>query len=115
MILRPLFASLLTSSIFVSADMLVFSFCSPSRGPTSTIRIWSANARLECVKERVLHAAGREVVLLRRARVAGSDILFGFGTSPSTRASVVSYIDEKVFGQSVGSKGTCIRLTLTLT
>lgn len=38
MMFNPLFANLLTNSILVSAGMLVFSFCSPSRGPTSTIR-----------------------------------------------------------------------------
>ena len=41
----PLCASLRTSSIFVSTGIEVFSFCSPSLGPTSTIRTSSAGRR----------------------------------------------------------------------
>ena len=36
-VLKPVFANRCTNSIFVSAGMLVFSFCRPSRGPTSII------------------------------------------------------------------------------
>ena len=56
---KPVDANRLTSSILVSAGMLLFSFCSPSRGPTSMIRTWSARTRLELVKvrfERCLYA-----------------------------------------------------------
>lgn len=39
MLRTPVFASLLINSILVSRDIEVFSFCSPSLGPTSIIRI----------------------------------------------------------------------------
>jgi hypothetical protein len=35
------------SSIFVSSEIVLFSFCKPSRGPTSTILTWSATRRVE--------------------------------------------------------------------
>jgi len=47
---NPVDANRLTSSILVSAGMLVFSFCNPSLGPTSTTRTWSAHALLELEK-----------------------------------------------------------------
>lgn len=37
MIVRPVLASLSISSILVSSGIVFFSFCRPSRGPTSTI------------------------------------------------------------------------------
>lgn len=52
-VFRPVLARRFTNSILVSAGILVFSFCRPSLGPTSTIRTWSANARREEVKLRV--------------------------------------------------------------
>ena len=52
-VFRPVRANLRISSIFVSAGMLCFSFCNPSLGPTSTIRTWSARARVELVKVRL--------------------------------------------------------------
>src|SRR5450830_357563 len=36
-LMKPAAVSLLTSSILTSAEMVSFSFCKPSRGPTSTI------------------------------------------------------------------------------
>lgn len=44
MVFNPVCANLLTSSILVATGMLCFSFCSPSRGPTSTIRTKSDDA-----------------------------------------------------------------------
>lgn len=38
MTLTPVLANLSISSIFVATGMAFFSFCKPSRGPTSTIR-----------------------------------------------------------------------------
>ena len=52
MVSTPVPASLLTSSILVAAGILVFSFCSPSLGPTSIILTWSANAFLVLEKVR---------------------------------------------------------------
>ena len=45
----PVFASRLTSSIFVCSG-IDFSFCKPSRGPTSTIRAWSAFCGIDVLK-----------------------------------------------------------------
>lgn len=42
MVVNPVLASLSTSSILVARGTVCFSFCSPSRGPTSTMRTWSA-------------------------------------------------------------------------
>lgn len=41
MVAKPVPASLSTNSIFVARGTVCFSFCSPSRGPTSTMRTWS--------------------------------------------------------------------------
>ena len=57
-VLRPVAASLLTRSIFVSGEIEDFSFWSPSRGPTSTIRTWSANVLDVAEKHRLLRALG---------------------------------------------------------
>jgi len=40
------------SSILVSRGIALFSFCNPSRGPTSTILTWSAAYGLEVLKPR---------------------------------------------------------------
>lgn len=56
MVVKPVLASLSTSSILVANGIVFFSFCSPSRGPTSTMRTWSA--RLEAAEANVL---GRHV------------------------------------------------------
>lgn len=52
MVVRPVRASLLTKSIFVSAGMLLFSFWSPSLGPTSMILTWSARGRGDMENDR---------------------------------------------------------------
>lgn len=52
MVWSPVLASRRTSSILVSTEMLLFSFCKPSRGPTSTMRTWSARLRLDVASER---------------------------------------------------------------
>jgi hypothetical protein len=51
-VVNPVFASLSTSSIFVARGIVCFSFCNPSRGPTSTMRTWSA--RLDAAEANVL-------------------------------------------------------------
>lgn len=71
-VLSPVLASLCTSSIFVSAGMLVFSFCKPSLGPTSIIRTWSAAARE--VVEKVRRERWRKA---RRAMGWAKDISAG--------------------------------------
>ena len=52
MVVKPVLASLSISSILVANGIVFFSFCNPSRGPTSTMRTWSA--RLEAVEANVL-------------------------------------------------------------
>ena len=46
------------SSTFLLRSMIFFSFWSPSRGPTSTIRTWSANVLDVAEKHRLLRALG---------------------------------------------------------
>jgi len=50
MCVTPVFANRLTSSIFVCNGIDFFSFCKPSRGPTSTMRAWSAECGLDVLK-----------------------------------------------------------------
>jgi len=74
---KPVFANRLTSSIFVSAGILLFSFCKPSLGPTSIIRTWSARARLELVKvrlERCLYARRPRKIGDRKDIVRSRDV-----------------------------------------
>jgi hypothetical protein len=59
MVSIPVAASRLTSSILVSTGMLVFSFCRPSRGPTSTMRTWSLATYARGEMEKVRRPAGR--------------------------------------------------------
>jgi len=56
MVVNPVLASLSTSSILVARGTVCFSFCSPSRGPTSTMRTWSA--RLLAAEANVLRGHG---------------------------------------------------------
>lgn len=78
MVSSPVFASRLTSSILVSGEMLVFSFCSPSLGPTSTMRTWSANARgvvekaREGAEARMWRRIGRRMLAIDMALVIGT-------------------------------------------
>jgi hypothetical protein len=51
-VVSPVFASLSTSSIFVANDIVCLSFCSPSRGPTSTMR--TVSEWLEAAEANVL-------------------------------------------------------------
>lgn len=60
MCVTPVLASRLMSSILVCRGIDFFSFCSPSRGPTSTMRAWSAERGLDVEK------------LLRSWRLSGS-------------------------------------------
>ena len=50
MCVTPVLASRLTSSILVCSGIDFFSFCKPSRGPTSTMRAWSAERGLDVLK-----------------------------------------------------------------
>jgi hypothetical protein len=52
MCVTPVFASLRINSSFVSRGIVLFSFCRPSLGPTSTILTWSAAYVLEVLKLR---------------------------------------------------------------
>lgn len=61
----PVCASLRMSSILVFSGIDVFSFCSPSRGPTSTIR--TSSARDRGVVER--HRADRQPLALESRRI----------------------------------------------
>lgn len=55
MVVKPVFASLSTKSIFVASGTVCFSFCNPSRGPTSTMRTWSARLEAAEAKARRWH------------------------------------------------------------
>ena len=50
MCVTPVLASRLMSSILVCSGMDFFSFCRPSRGPTSTMRAWSAPYGFDVLK-----------------------------------------------------------------
>jgi hypothetical protein len=65
MVVTPVLASLRISSIFVSMGIDFFSFCSPSRGPTSTIRTWS-EANRDSVERKRLERGARKAESRRR-------------------------------------------------
>ena len=50
MVCTPVCANRRMSSSFVSSGIVLFSFCRPSRGPTSTILTWSAAVLLDVLK-----------------------------------------------------------------
>jgi hypothetical protein len=70
MVSMPVAASRRTSSILVSTDMLVFSFCKPSLGPTSTMRTWSFATEARGEMEKLRRPAGRRTCV-RRLRKRG--------------------------------------------
>lgn len=70
MVVTPVLANLWISSILVSIGMDFFSFCSPSRGPTSTMRTWSEANRDSVAKRRVDEGGRNTGRRRRRGRIA---------------------------------------------
>jgi hypothetical protein len=80
-VVKPVRASLSTSSIFVANGTVSFSFCSPSLGPTSTMRTWSG--RLFAAEANVLLRDGwRAARRAERRQMNLADILEGCRSSP---------------------------------
>lgn len=68
MVVTPVWASFRISSIFVSIGIDFFSFCNPSRAPTSTMRTWSEANRDSVAKRRADQGARRAGSRRRRGR-----------------------------------------------
>lgn len=77
MVVTPVFANFSMSCSFVSSGIDFFSFCRPSRGPTSTMRTWSEVSRASVAKSRAGGAARKvekRFNLGRKAMIQGNAV-----------------------------------------
>lgn len=104
MIFVPAAPSLLMSSIFVSGGMTDFSFCSPSRGPTSTIRTKFSGRLVDVARER-LRVAGEVTDLRGREQEATAALRLRESIMCTVDDDEVNYVDQEEYAESSEESG----------